>query len=170
MEVSMLMNLFVEMLRKELNNLNENNVRLQVIGNIEQLPKKTRSVLLEGIEFLKENSGLTLVLAFNYGGRDDIVQAARAFARKACADPTCIETLDEKIFSQFLYTKEIPDPELIVRTSGECRISNFLIWQAAYAELYITDVLWPDFDKEALVAAIEEYNRRDRRFGKVHDS
>jgi undecaprenyl diphosphate synthase len=166
-EVTMLMELLVEMIRRETKNLNENNVRLAAIGNIDQLPKKARKVLLEAIEFLKGNTGLTLVLALNYGGRADIVQAVQKFARDAAENPSLIDTLDEKQFSRLLYTADIPDPELIIRTSGECRVSNFLIWQAAYAELYITDVLWPDFNKDALVAAIEEYNRRDRRFGKV---
>lgn len=166
-EVSMLMELLVEMIRRETKNLNENNVRLAVIGNVEGLPKKARNALEEAIEFLEDNTGLTLVLALNYGGRADIVQAVQKFSRSAAEDLSLIDTLDEKQFSRLLYTGDIPDPELIIRTSGECRISNFLIWQAAYAELYITDVLWPDFDKDALVTAIEEYNRRDRRFGKV---
>lgn len=169
LEVAMLMDLLVEMTRCELNNLNDNNVRLKIIGNLAQLPSKARNVLLEGIDFLKNNTGLTLVLALNYGGRADIVHAAQEFARQATHNPSLIDTLDEKTFSRYLYTDDIPDPELIIRTSGECRISNFLLWQAAYSELYITDVLWPDFDKDALLQAIEEYNKRDRRFGSVNN-
>ena len=169
-EVNMLMDLLVEMLRREINNLDENNVRLRAIGNLDQLPHKTKKALLEGINKLQKNSGLTLVLAVNYGGRADIVQAAKRFARDVIQKPSFIDTLDEELFSRYLYTDSMPDPELIIRPGGECRMSNVLIWQAAYSELYITDVLWPDFDKEALLAAIEEYNRRDRRFGRVHES
>lgn len=169
-EVNMLMDLLVEMLRREIDNLDENNVRLRAIGNLDQLPRKTEKALLEGIDKLQKNGGLTLILAVNYGGRADIVQAAKRFARDVIRQPSFIDTLDEELFSRYLYTDTIPDPELIIRPGGECRISNFLIWQAAYSELYITDVLWPDFGKEALLAAIEEYNRRDRRFGGVHES
>lgn len=168
-EVTMLMELLVEMTRREIKNLDQNNVRLRAIGDLEKLPKKTRKVLLEGIDSLSGNTGLTLNLAVNYGGRADIVQAAQQFARKVLADPTCIDTLDEKTFGSYLYTQEIPDPELIIRSGGDYRISNFLIWQAAYAELYISDVLWPDFDKSTLIAAVEEYSRRERRFGKVNE-
>ncbi|MBN1576225.1 MAG: isoprenyl transferase [Chitinispirillaceae bacterium] len=168
-EVNMLMDLLVEMTRREVRNLDKNNVRLRAIGNLDQLPRKTKKVLLDGVEQLSGNTGLTLILAINYGGRADIVQAAKKFTREAIKQPSLIDTLDEGSFSRYLYTDTIPDPELIIRPGGECRISNFLIWQAAYSELYITDVLWPDFDKEALLAAIEEYNRRDRRFGKVHE-
>lgn len=167
-EVSMLMNLFVEMIRREIKNLDKNNVRLKAIGNLEQLPLKTKKGLLEGIELLSKNSGLTLILAVNYGGRADIVYAAKRFARQALECPECIEALDEETFSNLLYTGSIPDPELIIRTSGECRISNFLLWQAAYSEFVISDVLWPDFNKSTLETAINEYSRRQRRFGKVN--
>jgi undecaprenyl diphosphate synthase len=169
-EVSMLMELLVEMTRREIENLNANNVRLQTVGDISRLPSKTKKALLDGIETTKNNTGLTLVLAVSYGGRAEIVTAAKRIAADAARDPGLLAKLDEKVFSRYLYTADIPDPELIVRTGGECRISNFLLWQAAYAELYITDVLWPDFDKECLVKAIEEFNRRDRRFGKVKEA
>jgi undecaprenyl diphosphate synthase len=169
-EVSMLMELLVEMTRREIENLNANNVRLQTVGDISRLPSKTKKALLDGIETTKNNTGLTLVLAVSYGGRAEIVTAAKRIAAEAARDPGLLAKLDEKVFSRYLYTADIPDPELIVRTGGECRISNFLLWQAAYAELYITDVLWPDFDKECLVKAIEEFNRRDRRFGKVKEA
>jgi len=168
-EVSMLMDLLVEMTRKEIKNLNENNVRLKAIGDIERLPVKTRAELKKGIEETSGNTGLTLILAISYGGRMEIVNAAKAFARNVLDNPKLIEKLDEKSFSGYLYTKDIPDPELIIRTGGDCRISNFLLWQAAYSELYITDTLWPDFNKDALICAIEDYNRRDRRFGKVKE-
>jgi undecaprenyl diphosphate synthase len=169
LEVSMLMELLVEVTKAEIAELDKSNVRLRVIGDLEMFPKKTRGVLKEGIERLGKNTGLTLNLALNYGGRAEIVNAAKNFARAAAGKPSLIEHLDEKTFAGYLYTKDIPDPELIIRTGGDCRISNFLLWQAAYAELYITDVPWPDFDKECLVQAIEEYNRRDRRFGKVKE-
>jgi undecaprenyl diphosphate synthase len=169
MEVSMLMDLLVEMTRREIKNLNENNVRLMAIGDLEKLPPKTRAVLKKGIEDTSGNTGLTLILAISYGGRAEIVDAARAFAREAAGNPEMIDKLDESVFGGYLYTKDIPDPELIIRTGGDYRISNFLLWQAAYAELYITDTLWPDFDKEALVRAIEDFNGRDRRFGKVKE-
>jgi undecaprenyl diphosphate synthase len=169
-EVAMLMELLVEMTRREIENLNANNVKLRIIGDITRLPHNTKKALLDGIEATKNNTGLTLVLAVSYGGRAEIVTAARRIATEAATNPKLLKTLDERIFGGYLYTAGIPDPELIIRTGGECRISNFLLWQAAYAELYITDVPWPDFDKECLVKAIEEFNRRDRRFGKVNES
>jgi undecaprenyl diphosphate synthase len=170
LEVSMLMELLVEVTKAEIVELDKNNVRMRVIGNLEMFPKKTRRVLEEGIERLGKNTGLTLHLALNYGGRAEIVNAAKNFARAAAGRPSLIEQLDEKTFAGYLYTRDIPDPELIIRTGGDCRISNFLLWQAAYAELYITDVLWPDFDKGELVKAIEDFSKRDRRFGKVKES
>jgi undecaprenyl diphosphate synthase len=166
-EVSLLMDLLVEMTRKEVDSLNANNVRLHAIGSLTKLPPRTRQILLEGIEATAGNTGLNLILAVSYGGRAEIVQAARAFAHAAQADPALLERLDELSFGRYLQTADYPDPELIIRTGGEMRISNFLLWQAAYAELYVTDVLWPDFNRECLVAAFEEFSRRDRRFGKV---
>ena len=168
-EISMLMDLLVEMTRREIKNLNENNVRLKAIGDIERLPSKTKAELKKGIDETSGNTGLTLILAISYGGRMEIVNAAKAFARSVLDNPKLIEKLDEKTFGGYLYTKDIPDPELIIRTGGDYRISNFLLWQAAYSELYITDTLWPDFNKDALICAIENYNRRDRRFGKVKE-
>ena len=169
-EVSMLMELLVEMTRREIENLNANNVRLQTVGDVLRLPSKTKKALMDGIETTRNNTGLTLVLAVSYGGRAEIVAAAKRIAAEAARDPGLLEKLDEKVFSRYLYTADIPDPELIIRPGGECRISNFLLWQAAYAEFYFTDVLWPDFDKACLVKAIEEFNRRDRRFGKVKEA
>lgn len=168
-EVSLLMDLLVEMTRKEIKNLHSNNVRLMTIGDISKLPPKTCQALLNGIEETKDNTGLTLILAVSYGGRAEIVNAAREFARNAINDPSIVDTLDETQFSKLMYTKNIPDPELIIRTGGDMRISNFLLWQAAYAELYITDVLWPDFDRNCLFAALEDFSKRDRRFGKVKE-
>jgi undecaprenyl diphosphate synthase len=170
LEVGLLMDLLVEMTRKEIDNLNANNVRLHAIGNLGKLPKRTRTFLLDGMESTRNNTGLNLVLAVSYGGRAEIVDAARACARDAIADPTFVDTLDETTFGEYLTTKGFPDPELIIRTGGDMRISNFLLWQAAYAELYFTSVLWPDFNRECLIAAIEDFNRRERRFGKVKGS
>jgi undecaprenyl diphosphate synthase len=169
LEVSMLMDLLVEVTRREIEDLHKNNVRLRAIGDLDKLPKKTRKVLLDGIERLSGNTGLTLNLAINYGGRAEIVNAAKNFAREAGKNPALVDSLDEKGFGRYLYTHGSPDPELIIRTGGDCRISNFLLWQAAYAEIHITGTLWPDFDKESLVKAIEDYNSRDRRFGKVKE-
>jgi len=168
-EVSMLMDLLVEMTRKEIAELNANNVRLKAIGDLSRLPPKTRQELLNGIESTSGNSGLTLVLAISYGGRSEIVHAVKEFALQYSKNPSLLDNLNEEVFRSFLFTKDIPDPELIIRTGGEKRISNFLLWQSAYAELYMTDILWPDFDKAALLDAIADYNKRDRRFGKVKE-
>ncbi len=169
-EVSLLMDLLVEMTKKEISNLNANNVRLRAIGDLSRVPLKTRKALLNGIEETKNNTGLNLNLAISYGGRSEIFSAVREFARDAVRDPSRIDKLEESSFGKYLYTKDIPDPELIIRTGGDKRISNFLLWQAAYSELYFTDVLWPDFNKDCLVGAIEDFNKRDRRFGKVKES
>lgn len=166
-EVSFLMDLLVEMAQKEVEQLDANNVRLHAIGDLGKLPSRTRTKLLDSIDALKDNTGLNLVLAVSYGGRLEIVQAAQAFARDAAEDPSLVDRLDEHTFSSYLYTSQCPDPELIIRTGGDMRISNFLLWQAAYAELHVTDVLWPDFDRQCLEKAIEDYNSRDRRFGKI---
>jgi undecaprenyl diphosphate synthase len=169
LEVSMLMDLLVEMTRREIESLNQNNVRLHAIGDLSRLPPKTRKELIQGIEATQKNTGLNLILAVSYGGRSEIINAAKAFAAEALRNASIIDKLDESLFSTYLYTHDIPDPELIIRTGGDMRISNFLIWQAAYAELYVTDVLWPDFNKDSLLAAIENFNKRDRRFGKVKE-
>jgi undecaprenyl diphosphate synthase len=169
-EVSFLMDLLVEMTRREINNLNENNVRLHTIGDLSKLPPKTHEELLHGIEKTADNTGLTLVLAVSYGGRSEIVTAAKRIAREACEEPSRIERLDETEFSRYLYTHDIPDPEMVIRTGGDKRISNFLLWQSAYTELYFTDILWPDFDRECLIQAIDDFNKRDRRFGRVKET
>ncbi|MDD5675409.1 MAG: isoprenyl transferase [Chitinivibrionales bacterium] len=166
-EVTLLMGLLVEMIRREVADLDKNNVRLHAIGDLERLPKATRAELENGIDHTKKNSGLNLILALSYGARAEIVMAAKAFATAALGRPALIEALDEKAFHAYLYTRDYPDPELIIRTGGENRLSNFLLYQAAYAEIYVTDTLWPDFTKNTLLAAIEDYNSRDRRFGKV---
>jgi undecaprenyl diphosphate synthase len=168
-EVSMLMDLLIEMVKKEIRDLHKNNVRLHAIGDLSRLPPKTRNELVKGIESTGNNSGLNLILAINYGGRVEILQAAKRFAADAIKDPAIIDRIDEKGFSDYLFTGKFPDPELIIRTGGEMRISNFLLWQSAYAEFYNTAVLWPDFDKKDLEDAISDFNKRDRRYGKVKE-
>jgi undecaprenyl diphosphate synthase len=168
-EVSVLMDLLVEMVRREIRDLNTNNVRLHTIGDLSKLPPKTRKELLKGIESTKNNSGLNLILAISYGGRAEIMDATKRFALDAAKNPGLIDKLDESLFHTYLHTHQFPDPELIIRTGGEKRISNFLLWQCAYSELYLSDILWPDFDKECLTAAIQDFNKRDRRFGKVKE-
>ena len=166
-EVHLLMELLVEMIHKEIDELNKKNVRLHAIGDLIKLPANTYAELVKGIEETSNNSGLNLILAISYGGRDEIVNATKSFAADTIKDPSLIDKLDEDAFQKYLYTSSFPDPELIIRTGGEKRISNFLIWQIAYSELYITDTLWPDFNKDCLVEAIEDFNNRERRFGKV---
>jgi undecaprenyl diphosphate synthase len=166
-EVSFLMELLVEMIHKEIQELKKNNVQLHAIGNLSKLPPKTYDELIKGIDETRVNTGLNLILALSYGGRDEIINAVKTFAREAVNDPSRIDTLNEESFRNYLYTAPFPDPELIIRTGGEKRISNFLLWQVAYSELFITDTLWPDFNRECLEEAIEDFNRRERRFGKV---
>lgn len=167
MEVKYLMELLVEMIHKEIEELHKNNVQLHAIGDLSKLPPSTYDELMKGIDSTKNNTGLKLILALSYGGRNEIVHAVKKIAQQALTDVSLIERLDETAFTSFLYTSSFPDPELIIRTGGEQRISNFLLWQIAYAELYFTEILWPDFDKQCLINAIEDFNQRDRRFGKV---
>jgi undecaprenyl diphosphate synthase len=167
LEVKLLMDLLVEMIRREVDDLNKNNVRLHAVGDLTRLPEKSRAALLQGMERTLKNSGLNLILAISYGGRAEIVNAAKEIAREAVRDPSLIDQLDEEMFRRYLNSHDFPDAELIIRTGGEKRISNFLLWQSAYAELYFTDELWPDFNKDSLVAAIEDFGKRERRFGKV---
>jgi undecaprenyl diphosphate synthase len=169
-EVAMLMDLLVEMTRREIRDLNKNNVRLHAIGDLSRLPPKTRAELVAGIEATKGNTGLNLVLAVSYGGRAEIIEGVKKFARDALKNPSVIDGLNEESFKSYLYTAAFPDPELVIRTGGDKRMSNFLLWQSAYTELYITDVLWPDFDKACLEQAIADFNKRERRFGKVKEN
>jgi undecaprenyl diphosphate synthase len=166
-EVDGLMELLVNTLKKEINSLHENQVRLQTIGDIGHLPVACQDNLKDAIEATKENNGLTLILALSYSGRWEILEATKAILADVKTGKVDIATLDEKTFSSYLKTKGIPDPELLIRTSGEMRVSNFLLWQIAYTELYITKTLWPDFRREDLYEAICVYQTRDRRFGKV---
>jgi len=167
-EVRALMRLLQEQLRKQTRELNENNVQLRVIGQIDRLPKTVKQELKDSIELTQKNTGLILNLALNYGGRQEIVQAAKRIALSVKNEKLEIDEIDEEKFKSFLYTSGLPDPDLLIRTSGEMRISNFLLWQSAYSEFYITPVLWPDFSRRALFIAIVEYQKRNRRFGGIN--
>lgn len=169
LEVDALMTLLVDTLRKETATLMDNDIRLHAIGNLDQLPGACQRRLQEVIEITQENKRMTLNLALSYGARADILHATRAIAEQVKAGTLAAEDIDERTFAAALSTGAIPDPELMIRTSGEYRISNFLLWEIAYSELYITDKLWPDFRKEDLYAAILDFQKRERRFGKISE-
>lgn len=166
-EVDGLMELLVNTLQKEINTLHENQVKLQTIGDISHLPKECQQNLLQAKEATRNNSGMIMQLALNYSGRSEILEAVRKLSDEVKRGVIQPEEIDEHYFSQHLQTAGIPDPELLIRTSGELRISNFLLWQIAYTEIFITPTLWPDFRKEDLYEAICAYQKRERRFGKV---
>ncbi|MDH3321589.1 MAG: isoprenyl transferase [Flavobacteriaceae bacterium] len=168
-EVDSLMNLLVSSLKKEIDTFQKNKVKLQAIGNLDKLPKKAFKELTETIEKTKNNNKLTLNLALNYGAREEIVNATRSISKKIVNNDFKIEEIDENIINSHLYTFNLPDVDFLIRTSGEKRISNFLLWQIAYAEIYFTDVLWPDFNKEEFYEAILNYQSRERRFGKTSE-
>lgn len=169
-EVDGLMQLLVSTIKGEIKTLNKNKVRLKSIGDIENLPEGCKSELKEAIRVTKDNTGLTVVLALNYSGRWEILEAVKAIAKEVKGNSLDIDSISSEVFGTYLNTKDIPDPELMIRTSGELRISNFLLWQIAYTELFITPVLWPDFRKENLYEALVAYQTRERRFGKVIES
>ena len=169
LEVETLMKLLITSLQKELPTLQKNNIRLSAIGNIELLPASAQKQLLEVIDNTKENSQMTLTLALSYGSREEIVTAVKNICNKVKNNIISIDNIDELIINQHLYTRNLPDVDLLIRTSGEHRISNFLLWQIAYAELYFTDVLWPDFKEDDLYEAIISYQKRERRFGKTSE-
>jgi undecaprenyl diphosphate synthase len=164
-EVDALMKYLHHYLRSETPDLNRNNVRLEVIGQIHRLPENVQEQLRKSITTLSRNNGLTLILALSYGGRTEIVDAVRSLACKVKTGELDPSDVTEKVFAQHLYTRNWPDPDLLIRTSGEMRISNFLLWQISYTELVVTPTLWPDFRKPQFHAALEEYHRRHRRFG-----
>ncbi|NOQ92837.1 MAG: isoprenyl transferase [Flavobacteriaceae bacterium] len=168
-EVDTLMNLLVSSLKKEIKTFQKNNVKLQTIGNIDKLPKKARRELNESIEITKNNTKIILNLALNYGAREEIINATKIISKKIVNNDLKIEEIDENIINSHLYTFNLPNVDFLIRTSGEKRISNFLLWQIAYAELYFTDVLWPDFNKEEFYEAILNYQSRERRFGKTSE-
>jgi undecaprenyl diphosphate synthase len=169
LEVKTLMSLLVSSLKKELKTLQKNNIKLNTIGNIEYLPKKAQNELADVIEKTKNNTALTLTLALNYGSREEIVNVIKNISKKVVNKQLSIEEIDEKIINNHLYTFSLPDVDLMIRTSGEKRISNFLLWQIAYAELYFTNTLWPDFKKEDLFNALIDFQQRERRFGKTSE-
>ena len=164
-EVDALMKYLVHYLKTETPELNKNNVKLEVIGQIYRLPENVQEHLKKSISTLSKNNGLTLIMALSYGGRTEIVDAVRGIAQKVKARELDPADITEQVFAQHLYTRNLPDPDLLIRTSGEMRVSNFLLRQISYAELVITPTLWPDFRKPQLYAALEEYHRRHRRFG-----
>ena len=168
-EINALMSLLISTIDSEVPNLNKNNVKLKAIGDINSLPNEVAGNLQEAIDATAQNTGLTLILALSYSARWEISHAAGIIAEKVQKGELTPENIDEQLFSQHLVTTDFPDPELLIRTSGEFRISNFLLWQIAYAELYFTEVLWPDFRKENLFEAIVDFQRRERRFGKTSD-
>ena len=169
LEVNALMSLLVETLRNEINTLNENNIRLQAIGDLEKLPPKTHKALLEAIQNTQHNQRMTLILALNYSAKWEILEATRKISTLVKAGQIDTNDINEELFSTSLSTNGIPDPELLIRTSGETRLSNFLLWQVAYAELYFTDIFWPEFNKDAFYQAIINYQSRERRFGKTSE-
>ena len=166
-EVGALMKLLQEFLFKQLPAMQKENVRLNAIGRLNDLPEPARLSLLGAMKATKNNTGGVLTLALNYGGRAEIVDAAKKLIKAVEDGKIDPEKLDEKSFGKFLYDPQLPDPDLVVRTSGELRISNFLLWEMAYSELYISDVMWPDFDRKELAKALESYQNRNRRFGGV---
>ena len=168
-EVNYLMDLLVEYMRKEVNALHKNKVKIKLLGEADILPGQTRTEIEEAIELTKNNEGLQFNIALNYGGRAEILRACKSLIKDLRAGNLDTDSVDEKVFSSYLYTSNDPDPDLIIRTSGEQRISNFLLWQGAYSELLFVDQLWPDFDEAALDLAILSYTQRQRRFGKTSD-
>jgi undecaprenyl diphosphate synthase len=163
------MQLLVSTLKKEISTLQDNNVKLTTIGQTDNLPSSCQRELHEAMEMTRNNTGLILVLALSYSGRWEIVEATRRISADVEAGIIESEEIDASIFARYLTTFGIPDPELLVRTSGEMRISNFLLWQIAYSEIYITDKLWPDFRKKDLYEAIVAYQKRERRFGRISE-
>ena len=168
-EVSALMKLLFRTIRRELKDLMDNEVRISTLGNLDDLPSAAANEMRIAIEDTSANKGLKLHLALSYGSRREIIGAVKKIVEAVESDELDISDLDEKKFSDFLLTNDTPDPDLLIRTSGEARISNFLLWQLAYTELYITDTLWPEFRREQLYEALSDYQRRERRYGKVSE-
>jgi undecaprenyl diphosphate synthase len=169
LEVDTLMKLLVNSLKNELKTLQDNNIRLNSIGSLEKLPKSINKELNEVIDLTKNNTRMTLTLALSYGSREELLNVVKNISDKVKNNIISIDSIDESIINQHLYTHNLPDVDLLIRTSGEHRISNFLLWQIAYAELYFTNVLWPDFKENDLYEAIISYQKRERRFGKTSE-
>jgi len=164
-EVNALMALFVEVLKAKMNDLQEQQVRVRVIGRLEEMPPATAAAFRDAMAATESNATLDLIVALNYGGRREIADAARLIAGEIAAGRLAVEDVDEDALAARLYTAGVPDPDLLVRTSGEMRLSNFLLWQVAYSEIRVTEVLWPDFDRDEFLAALIDYQKRERRFG-----
>ena len=169
LEVKTLMSLLISSLKKESDKLQKNNIRLNPIGNLNLLPLKVSKELFQVVETTKSNSGMVLNLALSYGSRDEIINCVKEIGEKIKNNLISFEKIDETVINQHLYTQNLPDVDLLIRTSGEQRVSNFLLWQIAYAELYFTKVLWPDFTEQDLYKAIDNYQKRERRFGKTSE-
>lgn len=165
-EVNFLMNLLATTIKGELKELHENKVRIKFVGDLTRLADNLRNILLEAEEYTKDNTGVKLQIAFNYGSRMEIVNAVKAIAKNVEEGKVSIDEITEETIANNLYTSEIPDPDLLIRTGGEMRISNYLLWQLAYSEIFITEQYWPDFDQDSLADAILEFQNRNRRFGK----
>ena len=168
-EVSAIMNLLMKTISKEISNLHRNNVRFNAIGSLDALPKNSLQGIKRGIEKTKENTGLNLTLALSYGGRQELLRAIKSIIQKVTSELIKLDDINEDEIMNELYTKNMPDPDLLIRTGGEKRISNFLLWQIAYTELYMTDTFWPDFREDSLLKSILDFQNRQRRFGKTGD-
>ncbi len=166
-EVAALMLILKRFLKSELKEMQDNNIRLDAIGQIDRLPPDVVEQLVKTKELTKNNDGMLLNLALSYGGRAEIVRMVKDIAADAKSGKIDLDSITEELVSQHLYTKDIPDPDLIIRTSGEMRISNFLLWQIAYSEIYVTDTLWPDFGKDEFIRTLKDYQKRERRYGAV---
>ena len=166
-EVSGIFSLLVRYVAKELKELNANNVQIRMLGDIDPLPADAKKAAQKAVDSTKDNTGLIFCIAINYGGRAEIVRAARLLAKQAAEGQLDPASIDEAMFASQLYTADLPDPDLIIRTGGEMRLSNFLTWQSAYSELYVTDTYWPDFTPDKLQEAIDVFNGRDRRYGGI---
>tara|TARA_B100001248_G_scaffold97680_1_gene72517 strand:- start:1223 stop:1933 length:711 start_codon:yes stop_codon:yes gene_type:complete len=166
-EVKTLMRLLVQTLKDEFEDLLSNNIRLNSIGNIESLPIEVKNELKNIIEKTKNNSGMTLTLALSYSAKQEILDALKQISKKVKNETICLDNFDDSIINDHLYTKDLPNVDLLIRTSGEKRVSNFLLWQIAYAELYFTETYWPDFSQDDFTDAIIEFQKRERRFGKT---
>lgn len=169
LEVETLMKILIKSLKKELKTLQENDIKLNAIGNLGKLPKSAQNELQDVMNKTKNNSRMTLTLALSYGSREEIVNAVKTISNKVKNNIISLDSIDDSIINEHLYTQNLPEVDLLIRTSGEHRISNFLLWQIAYAELYFTDILWPDFKEKDLYEAIISYQKRERRFGKTSE-
>jgi len=169
LEVETLMRILIKALKKELKTLQDNNIKLNAIGNLDKLPRTAQKELLDVIDKTKNNTRMTLTLALSYGSREELINVVKSISDKVKNNIISIDSIDGSIINEHLYTQNLPDVDLLIRTSGEHRISNFLLWQIAYAELYFTDILWPDFKEQDLYEAIISYQKRERRFGKTSE-